>query len=125
MSDSFTESVARLHRAGSEYSEQTKKLRKAVDTLIEWLTKNIPAGFNLPCNCEVYPSQEFMRRTNFEGRPAFHLMKGNEHTKLQLQCIATLIGTESFLDKLIMALAADTQTYADTQRKVAAFLTNS
>ncbi len=59
MSGSLTESVARLYRTGSQYSQSSIKLRQAAEQLIDWITKNIPSDFKLPRNCGIPKPGEF------------------------------------------------------------------
>jgi hypothetical protein len=123
MKDTLTESVARLHRAGSEHSQQIKKLRAAADQLIEWLMKNIPTDFELPCGCTIYPSGEFQREKT-ENSEIFRLTKGTEHKLCYLQRFAHLIATDGFLDKLSEALQTESTKYKFTTNQINRFLTN-
>ncbi|OHA34171.1 MAG: hypothetical protein A2928_04700 [Candidatus Taylorbacteria bacterium RIFCSPLOWO2_01_FULL_45_15b] len=64
MSENITSSVARLYRAGSEHSRSMEKLRKAIDTLLRWIGKNLPTSFLLPDNCRYWRHGEFVQYTN-------------------------------------------------------------
>ena len=69
MSDKLTASVARLMRAGNEYSEGYVKLRIAVDRLAIYLARILPPGpFNLPEHFvfQAWPSGEY-RLEKFDG----------------------------------------------------------
>lgn len=119
MADSLTDSVARLYRAGSEYSQQTQKLRIAVDELIKWLMENIPTGFQLPLGCQVYPSGEFTR-SGLSNPPnlgttviLWKMTRGTEHTMINLNNFSFLIA-EGFVEKLIERLNGETQRYQKT-----------
>lgn len=122
MSDSLTESVARLYRAGSEHSQQTQKLREAVDSFIEWLMANIPAGFIMPNGASIYPSGEFVHMGGFDSTEYFVVARGAEHTRHSLNLFARLIGTENFLEKLSEALEAESRKNAVVTETVNAFL---
>ncbi|HTK33051.1 MAG TPA: hypothetical protein VL335_00685 [Candidatus Paceibacterota bacterium] len=121
MSNSLTDSVARLQRAGSEHSQQTKKLRIAADNLLTWLKNNIPAGFNLPCHCEIYPSGEFLRRSPGGVDANFKMTISQEHSVDSLMKFSYLI-EEGFLDQLSQALEVDAHRFKDAAEKTESFL---
>ena len=121
MKDTLTESVARLYRAGSEHSQQTKKLRVAVDTLLMWLKQNLPDGFVLPCNCKLYPSGEFVCTYDgdFSGdqKLLFKITIGHEHTLSQLSNFTGLIA-EGFLDKISKGLEDKSVRFKTSVQKI-------
>lgn len=120
MNDSLTESVARLYRAGSEHSQQTRKLRKAVDDLISWLLLNVPSDLKpLPCDCQIWPSGDFARYglTSPPDRGTaitlWRITRGNEHTLPELHQFCKLIA-DGFLDKLSQLLEKDSGSFKKT-----------
>ena len=128
MNDSLTASVARLHRAGSEYSQQTKKSREAVDRVILWIKKNWPDDLNLPQNCKVYPSGEFEFKCRswywlwqrwviavssffhipYDPSMSFRLIPGKEHSIDDLNQFSKLIAN-GFLDKMSSLLEEEVE----------------
>jgi hypothetical protein len=126
MNDSLTDSVARLHRAGSEHSQQTKKLRCAADNLLTWFQQNLPSGFALPCDCAFYPSGEFVRTelTNpplGTSRTVFNISLGKEHSREELFRFSELIA-EGFLEQLSERLEAEAARLEKTIDQTRSFL---
>ncbi|PCI30057.1 hypothetical protein COB55_00680 [Candidatus Wolfebacteria bacterium] len=119
MSDSLTENVARLYRAGSEHSQQTKKLRKAVDQLLSWIKDNVPLGFQLPIG-QIFPSGEFV----FTCPTSTHEIKitiGEEHLLLDLQSFSGIIAY-GFLDELSDSLEESAGSLESTSNTIESFL---
>ncbi|MDR3558149.1 MAG: hypothetical protein P4L61_01320 [Candidatus Pacebacteria bacterium] len=127
MSDTLTESVARLHRAGSEYSQQTQKLRKAVDDLLKWMRENLPPEFKLPCGCKLWPSGEFVQHhpdcSDFDDihNQLFKVSLGEKHTLHQLTHFSKLIA-EGFLEKLCEKMEAESRRLEPVTEQIQAFL---
>jgi hypothetical protein len=126
MNDSLTESVARLHRAGSEHSHQTKKLRSAADNLLTWLKQNLPSDFGLPCNCTLYPNGEFVRTelTNpplGTSRTVFNISLGKEHSREELFRFSELIA-DGFLERLSERLETEATRFKKDAEQTASFL---
>lgn len=140
MKDSLTASVARLHRAGSEYSEQTKKSREAADRVILWLVKNWPFGLKLPCDCAVYPSGEFVYKNiswwklprrikiwvfefltwSYFPLASFTLVCEKEHSIDDLNSFSKLIAS-GFLDKIAEILEDQAQKQLDMTNQINQF----
>ena len=122
--DSLTASVARLHRAGSEDSQQTKKLRLAVDSLLLQL-KEIDFS-PLPCSCRLYPSGEFVQ-TELSNPPfgtdvvVFKVTIGKEHSLPDLFAFSRLIAS-GFLDKLSEGLESRAKTFGKTSAEISKFI---
>src|ERR1035441_8325367 len=111
MSNALTESVARLYRAGSEHSQQTEKLREAVDNLLTWFKSNLPGGFELPCHCSFWPSGEFIQhRDESKTRGIFQISLGQEHSQHDLLLFSKLIA-DGFLYKLSEKLETEAVTF--------------
>jgi len=128
MNDGLTESVARLYRAGSEHSQQTVKLRKAVDSLLSWMDKNLPTGFVLPCDCKLWPSGEFARLSStgpvnlfFDQKALFKVTIGHEHTLNELLGFSKLIA-DGFLDKLSEKLETQAMAFQKTSKQIDSFV---
>jgi len=127
MNDSLTESVARLHRAGSEDSHQTQKLRNAVDNLLTWMIQNLPTGFTLPYDCTLYPNGNFVRveltnapfDTSF--RTVFNISIGKEYSREELFHFSELIAN-GFFKKLIDKLATESAEFEKTVEQTESFL---
>jgi hypothetical protein len=122
MSDTLTESVARLYRAGLEYSQQTKKLREATDMILSWLKDNLPGGFELPLHCDIWPSGEFVQyydETKTQG--VFKITLRQEHSRHDLLHFSKLIA-DGFLDKLSEKLEVEARKFEDTAEQVDSFL---
>lgn len=121
--DTLTDSVARLHRAGSENSQSTEKLRVAANTLLRWIKENVPDGHVLPLGCRMFPSGEFVREglTNHPlgtTREIFRMNLDQEHDRMQLFHFSGLIA-EGFIDKLSASLEQEAKVFRDTAQKVA------
>ena len=130
MSDSITESVARLYRAGSEYSQQTKKSREAVDRVINWIKDNWPEDLDLPQNCKVYPSGEFEFKCRswywlwqcwviafssffhipYDPSVSFKLVAGKKHSIDGLNQFSKLVAS-GFLDKVAEVLEGEAEKF--------------
>lgn len=118
MSDKLTESVARLYRAGSENSMQTQKLCEAVDRLLTWIKENVEAE-DLPCDCIIYSSGEFMRVVS--GQLILYVTIGKQHSVKELHRFAELIA-EGFLDKLCKQMESRAKTFSGSVEKIEQFL---
>lgn len=121
MGDALTESVARLYRAGSEHSQQTKKLREAVNSLLSWLYKNVPANFELPCNCRLFKNGEFVRTDKGGMVMIFRITPGEDVPRYELFCISKLIA-DGFLDKLAEKLKAEATGFMKVSDQIASFV---
>jgi len=122
MADSLTESVARLYRAGSEHSQQTEKLRIAVDNLLLWMKINIPFGFKLPDNCKIYPSGEFVQYDNsLFGKRKFGLEMGKVHLLQELSEFSKLIA-DGFIERLVDKLEENTKEMQRADEKICTLL---
>lgn len=121
----MTALVARLYRAGSETSQQTEKLRTAVDTLLKWIQENV-YPMTLPCNCEIFPSGEFVR-TELSSPPhgshqtILHITLGYKHTVAELSAFARLIA-DGFLEKLCAQLEEQNKVFMQTEEKIRSVL---
>jgi hypothetical protein len=125
MSNSLTESVARLHRAGSENSQQTEKLRQAANDLLIWIRDNVETK-PLPCNCTLYPSGEFTHEALDDNSGSMRVVLlmtiGINHDRYQLHLFSELIA-EGFLEELALLLEEETHKFKKTSHKVEKFLT--
>jgi hypothetical protein len=127
MSDSITGSVARLYRAGSEHSQQTEKLRKAVDDLITWMIENIPDDLKpLPCNCTVWRSGDFARN-GLNGQSGmgtsielWRITRGQKHALTELLQFSELIA-DGFLDELSILLENQSMKFEEASTKLFQF----
>lgn len=125
MHDSMTALVARLYRAGSETSQQTEKLRTAVDTLLKWIKDNV-YPMTLPCNCEIFPSGEFVR-TELSNPPhgshqkILHITIGHQHTVAELNAFARLIA-DGFLEELCNQLEEQSGVFKQAEEKIQSVL---
>lgn len=122
MKDGLTESVARLYRAGSEHSQQTKKLRQAVDNLLRWMLDNLSHDFVLPLNCKLYPSGEFTYTVCDKSsvRENFTLAWGKKHSVYDLHLFSALIA-DGFIDKLSEFLEKEHSSFSETTIKLEGF----
>ena len=79
MSDKLTQSVARLVRAGHEYSRTYEKIREAVDHLAIYLRRVLSSGrFNLPQHYVFvsWPSGEYqLEKFDIRGNSVFKLSR--------------------------------------------------
>jgi hypothetical protein len=129
MSDTLTESVARLYRAGSEHSKQTEKLRLATDKLLEWILKNVPDDIHLPCNCKIWPDgtfkqfeqnsriREIIMLGNINEKNIFEITIGQKHSINQLQAFCKLIA-DDFIEKLGNLLHNQATTFDIVANKI-------
>jgi hypothetical protein len=121
MKDTLTESVARLYRAGSEHSQQTEKLRKAVDNLLEWMRTYLPPDYKLPFHCRLYSSGDFTYEVCRGGegsvRQDFRLTKGKAHSVRDLNLFSMLIA-DGFIDKISEDLEKQTSVFSATTSKI-------
>lgn len=125
MSDTLTETVARLHRAGSENSKQTEKLRTAADQLLLWIKENVTIS-PLPCNCEVTPSGDFVRTALTNPPQGTHkevlrMQVGTKHRVCQLSAFSQLIA-DGFLERLSEQMEQQNQRFGQTAAEVEKFL---
>ena len=120
MNDRLTASVARLYRAGSEHSQETEKLRKAVDSLILWLLDHELADVQLPMCCEVWKDGTFTRSSG----GFFQVRMGNKHLRDRLQLFSKLI-VDGFLEELSTQLEKESITLNATVDKVNSFLSQA
>ena len=125
--DSLTASIARLHRAGSIYSQQNAKLRQAVDDLIGWLCQNLPHGFVLPFDCYVWPSGDFAqmrvvdpKKPLVDNPQIFKVSRGGPHSLHDLLLFSQLI-SDGFIDQLSIRLEEQAGKFANTSQTVVFF----
>lgn len=127
----ITESVARLHRAGSEHSKSAEKLREAADNLIMWIKQNIPLNMALPKSCRIIlaPNEyEFIRygddvsrsRNNGSGE-IFSLVRGEKASRRELLLFSQLIA-DGFLEELSALLEKEAGTFSGTTAKIEEFV---
>ncbi len=125
MNDPMTTLIARLHRAGSENSKQTEEFRTAIDTLLRWIKDNV-YPMRLPCNCEMFPSGEFVR-TELSNPPhgthreILHITIGHRHTVVELNTFARLIA-DGFLERLCEELEGQSKSFKQTGGRIQSFL---
>lgn len=112
MADSLTGVVARLYRAGSESSEEARKLRLAADEMILWIKINAQ-NIELPRYCEITPHGGF----RFEHA----IMEiGQEHARSTLLKFSQLI-SDGFLDELCTIIERDAATFRHATEQLAEF----
>jgi len=122
MTDSLTASIARLYRAGSEYSQEAEKLRQSADALIDWLLKNRLDNIDLPMRCRVWPSGEFKGGYTppFGKFRGLHLQRGQPHHRSQLLLFSQLIA-DGFLDRLSEQLEEEAETFRRASTRANSF----
>jgi hypothetical protein len=119
--DSLTANVARLHRAASEHSQETKKLRNACNGLLRWMHRNLPRGFSLPRECAIDEEGTF----EFSYGPnVIRLRKGGDHDRSTLQCFACLIA-DDFLEELSDAIEQEAGGFRATTSQITGFITRA
>ncbi len=125
MSDTLTEVVARLYRAGSENSKQNEKLRAAANELLQWIKDNAQVA-PLPCDCTLYPSGNFVRTAltnppHGTHRKVLEMRIGEQFTVYQLSAFSQLIA-DGFLEELCELMESQSQGFERTSDKVREFL---
>lgn len=122
MSNSLTASVARLYRAGSEHSEQSRKLREAMDDLLRWISDNVPIYMDLPFDCVRFADGSFIRNHNSPSK-RFECRRGDKHSNDILLKFSELIA-DGFLNELAANLETEAKSHRDTATTVNTFLIN-
>ena len=84
---------------------------------------NVPASFELPCDCRLYPSGEFVRTDNKKVDTIFRIVRGQEHARYELFCFAQLVA-DGFLDELSAKLEAEATKLKEASNKIGPFLTS-
>lgn len=123
--------VARLERAGAEYSKAMAKIRDAVDTLVKFLAEKLPEvsgrrPFDLPRDYtfEYWPSREYKltkwpvgQRTH--GRPIFSLTQESKYREDLLRFAQDI--AEGWLDELSAHLTREGRTFEEAADGITGF----
>ncbi|MEN9614337.1 MAG: hypothetical protein RLZZ347_644 [Candidatus Parcubacteria bacterium] len=134
--NNITDSVARLHRAGSEHSKSAEKLREAADNLIMWIKQNIPQNMALPKSCriivtpngyefihyddDVSRNRSFSHQYNGSGE-IFSLLRGEKASRKELLLFSQLIA-DGFLEELSTLLEKEAGMFSDTTAEIEKFV---
>jgi hypothetical protein len=115
MGKSLTESVARLHRAGSENSQEAQKLRESTNSVLSWILEHAE-GVELAFGCRMWPNGQFTHEETH-----FQITRGQRHTREQLLYFSKLI-ERGLLEELANELQREAGIYRGANKHIQRFL---